>query len=174
MSDFEPEWKGIFENWTKAYMKVHHWKIRNEMDFKDAVQEGGRIFAWCLRKTTSQGGKIDNEKWFMRYYQQAVSTWLIDAAAKATAQRNTLLALTQQQPISTTNQNGPMLVALSHDTSRELQDVLRVIMGTPSEFFLRLLLHPGPDNVWSRRMCRLCGIPINENIIGELRKLLKE
>jgi hypothetical protein len=51
--------------------------------------------------------------------------------------------------------------------------VLRVITGTPSEFFLGMLLSSGPDNVWSRRICRLCGIPVNENIIGELRKLLE-
>jgi hypothetical protein len=173
VNGFEPEWQGVFENWTKTYFKDHHWKIRSEIDFKDAVQEGARIFAWCLRKTTSQGGRIDNDKWFMRYYQRALSTWTIDKAAKATAQRETLTALVHQQPITTTDQNGPLFTALSHDTSRELQHVLRVITGTPSEFFLHVLLSPGPDKQWSRRLCRLCGIPVNENIIGELRKLLE-
>jgi hypothetical protein len=155
-------------------MRVHHWKIRHEMDLKDSVQEGARIFVWCLRKTTSQGGRIDNEKWFMRYYQRAVGTWLIDKAAKSTARREGQIVLAQQPPVATIEQNGPLLTALSQDASHELQIVLRTIMGTSSEFFLGLLLRPGPDNVWSRRLCRLCGIPVNENIIDELKKLLKE
>jgi hypothetical protein len=167
---FEPKWPGIFENWTRAYMKVHHWKIRNDMDFEDAVQEGARIFAWCLRKTTSREGRIDNQAWFMRYYQRAVATWLIDAAARNTAHRESLSALYQQPGIAS-EPDGPLLTALSQDASHELQHVLRTIVGTSSEF-LGILLHPGPDNVWSRRLCRLCDIPVNENIISELRKLL--
>lgn len=173
MEGYEPQWTGVFENWTWAFMKVHRWKIRQD-ELKDAVQEGARIFAWCLRKTTSQGGRIDNDKWFMRYYQRAVMTWLIDAAAKATAEREGQALFAQHQPAPVTEQQGPLLAALSQDASHELQHVLRVIVSTSSEYFLGLLLQPGRDQDWSRRLCRLCGITVNENIIDELRKLLKQ
>jgi hypothetical protein len=169
---FEPQWQGVFENWMRSYLRDHYWKVEQELTLNEAVQEGAEIFAWCLRKTTSRGGRIDNNKWFMRYFQRAVGTWLIDTAAKATARRETLLTLTQQQPIATVEPDGPLFAALSQDTSHELRTVLRFIIETPSEYFLGLLLRPGPDNIWSRRMCRLCGIPVNENIISELRKLL--
>jgi hypothetical protein len=170
---YRPEWQGVFANWTKAYLWVHHWKIEQELTLDEAVQEAGAIFARCLRRTTSRGGRIDNAKWFMRYYQRVVGSWLIDTAARSTARRETLLTLTQQQPVAIVEQSGPLLVALSQDASWELQAVLRVIAGTSSEYFLGLLLRPGPDRQWSRRMCRLCGLPTNENIISELRKLLK-
>jgi hypothetical protein len=170
---FRPEWLGVFENWTIAYMQVHHWKIEHELTLNEAVQQGSEIFTWCLRKTTSRGGRIDNAKWFMRYYQRAVGTWLIDTAAKSTAHREALLILAQYQPIATVQPDAPLFTALSQDASTELRTVLRVIVETHSEYFLRLLLKPGPDNQWSRRMCRLCGLPTNENIISELRKLLK-
>ena len=174
MAGFEPKWGGVFENWTKAYMRVHHWRVRHELDFADAVQEGARIFSWCLRKTTSQGGRIDNEKWFMRYYQRAVATWLIDKAARSTARREGQSLLAQQHHATAVEQDGPLLATLSKDASRDLQIVLRVIAASPSEFFTRLLLHRSPDIDWSRRLSRLCNIPINETIIGELRRLLKE
>jgi hypothetical protein len=171
---FEPQWSGVFENWTRAYIKVHGWKIRQEMEAEDAVQEGARIFTWCLRKTTAQGGRIDNEKWFMTYYQRALVTWLIDAAAKTTARRDALAILAQQPPVTITEPNGPLLATLSQDASHELQTIIKTIAGTPSEYFLRLMLNPGDDHDWSRRMCRLCGLPANKEIIAELRRLLQK
>jgi len=173
---FEPHWEGVFENWTKAYMFVHHWKVEDEFTFDEAVQECAVRFAWCLRKTTSQGGRIDNDKWFMRYYQRAVGTWLITQANKQTGRRAKAQAyFAEPQTEETVEQAGPLAAVLNgRNVSAELKVVLKVVFSTPSEFFLDLLLRPGPDNVWSRRLCRLCGVPVNENIIDELRKLLAE
>src|SRR3974390_258810 len=98
---FEPEWPGSFEHWTRSYLRVHHWKIRNQMDFEDAVQECAAIWTWCLKKTTSRGGRIDNGGWFMRYYQRAVATWLITQSNKD-SKRRAMLAdyqlIQQRQP----------------------------------------------------------------------------
>jgi len=167
---YEPQWKGVFEHWTKSYMFVHHWKVRDEFDFDEAVQECAAIFSWCLRKTTGRGGRIDNDKWFMRYYQRAVGTWVITQANKQTGRRAKAQAYFDPQPEETTEQAGP-LAAKIRGASKELQAVLKVIFNSPSEF---LLLRPAPDNIWSRRLCRLSGVPVNEDIIAELRRLLTE
>jgi len=170
---FEPEWQGVFENWTRAYMRVHHWKVEDFFTLDEAVQECAVNFSWCLRKTTSRGGRIDNAKWFMRYYQRSVGTWLITQANKQTGRREKTQAYFEPPPEETVEQAGPLVAALKR-ASPQLQTVLKVILSTPSEFFLDLLLRPGPDHIWSRRLCRLCGVPVNENIIDELRRLLTE
>ena len=174
MAGFEPEWRGVFEHWTRSYMRVHHWKIRYQMDFDDAVQECAVIFAWCLRKTTSRGGRIDNVRWFMRYYQRAVGTWMITQATKDTQRRETLATLQQERADDRIDPDALVVASLRNDASAELQTVLRAIITAPTQFIRDLLLQPAPDHIWSRRLCRLCGIPVNENIVGELKKLLSE
>jgi len=168
-----PEWKGVFENWTKAYVAKNAWRVRSHLgDFEDVMQACGEAFADCVRL---YAGKVDNPRWFMSLYKQAVITRFIDWAKKDARLRSTQQEFAEE--IKETHQDleygSAELSAALAEGSGELKQVLSMILNAPSEL-LGIMLQDASDAVrWSRRLCRMAKVyKVNENVVSELRSIL--
>jgi hypothetical protein len=165
------------------------------MDYADALQACAECFARCAYMYR---GKIDNAAWFMSVFKIAVvnefnTLSIADMTQRALMQEEVNEYLTNReterraklkQPRRENNyskdcytktvdfNDGPLQIALKQ-ASNELHVVLNVISNAPAEMLGMLLTNDGvADEVWSRRICRLCGIKKQRNVIGELRELL--
>lgn len=140
----------------------------------EALQTCAEVFSYCrYRYCLRRGlGVVDNGAWFMSLYKQALMTRFHKEAERSTHIReaDATFADTQKTVERETTNLGETLAAVS-TASEELREVLRVIASAPAELVELLLRADTDDARWSRRLCRLCGIRVNGDVVTELRQL---
>ena len=168
---FRPEWENsVFKKWASSYIHKNSWRIRNFFDEEEALQEcGALVFAKCLHEYKYT---VDNPKWFMALFKTSVINQVNKYAIKSSKEREAISSYREIKKINTEYSEGSLYSILT-SASEELQSVLKVVANAPSEFLDILLDNSATDKRWSRRLCRLCKVNMNEDIITELRSLLK-
>lgn len=171
--NFVPKWEDPYKSWAAAYVHKNAWRVVNLFDEEECLQEcGALVFARCCQYYV---GKVEglNPKWFMSLFKRAVAneihTWSVKSKEKREGLAN--YAIEVRSKVEDIEYAPTILQAAIAEASDELKTVIAAIGTAPTEF-LELLLEEANDKTWSRRLCRLCGIAINENIISELRSLL--
>jgi hypothetical protein len=172
-SGYMPEWQGVFEATARKTARENYWRVRYIMTEDDAVQCCAEAFTRCLRYCQARGGRIDSDRWFMGIFKLAMHNEIHYYAKECghVREADAHWAAEEESRSSNIDENtGPLSVALSQASS-ELQDVMRAVASAPVDL-LSLLLEEASDTRWSRRLCRLCGIRLNESIVAELRDIL--
>ena len=163
------QWKGVFENYAKAYIARNLWRVRTACgDSEDALQEAAFTFVCVVRK---YGDVVDNPAWMMALYKRALENAFIDMANKDTKLRN----LPAETIDTQTDCNGGMLASAIAEGSDELRKFLSVIADAPSDFLSILLTGFGEvdDEILNRRIHRLLGIKHSAvNVVAELRAIV--
>ena len=169
-------WKGVFENWSKGYVRKHFWKVSEHfLAEEDALAECALIFTKCLR---SYEYRVDNHNWFMSLYQRAVSNDFTTYADRSTKQRSFICHTRDDEDEAAVEAQGGVedhsgyLLSLLSNASEELQLVLVIIATAPADV-LDILLHITDDITMNRRWKRWCGIKNpSANLVEELKTLL--
>ena len=163
------------------------------MSYDDSLQEAALVFARCRDRYTSQQAwdqctwdhmmlgtskirPVDNPAWFMSIYKRALSNEFHYYAEHCRLQREAQgeYAHEDHERQGDVDHNLGGLALLLAGASEELREVLRVVAAAPGEL-LELLLEPGDDEGWSRRLARLCRISNpSSGVVAELRQLLSE
>lgn len=156
------------------------------MNTEDCIQQCGVVFARCVRvyhrrepsprmgkQPVDKGrGKVNNAAWFMSIYKRALVNefnMLATRVGRSYRAENEFVIQSMNRSEGWDYNPGLLLASLSS----ELREVLQVLAGAPTEL-LEMLLHEQRDEIWSRRLCRLCRISTpNETIVTELRDLAK-
>lgn len=169
MPDYVPQWPGAFEDYARVYVYRNAWRVKYCMDVDDCMGVAGMVFAKLLTRYETK--KFNSPKQLMALYKVALANEFYDINLKATRERDAVTEYGSLYRNSTDYSQGPLTSRLS-EASQELRDVIRIVAGAPAEL-LNLLLLEADDCSWSRRLCRLCRLPVvSETIISELRELL--
>lgn len=94
MSDyFIPAFTGVIEAYTKRFVHSNLWRIQDNLEFEDMMQESYIVFLnlsrrYCTDETPSEK-RIDNAAWFMGIYKSALSNRVTDLAYKSSKIRGT-------------------------------------------------------------------------------------
>ena len=173
MAEYTPEWTGVFENYSRAFVARNAWRVRYIMSEEDALQECALVFARCVHH---YAGKIDNAPWFMALFKRAVANEFHFHASACTRIREAEAGYAGEQSRrgEGVDHNLGTLTASIASASEELRAVLRVVAQAPTELLSLLLLEASDEN-WSRRLCRISGInKVSKTIVAELRDILTE
>jgi hypothetical protein len=148
--------------------------LKNIFTYEEAVQECGVCFAYCTQLYASaNGGKVDNDKWFMSLFKLCLMCHFNDHARMDKRKREMEIDLAALPTGEEAAQGESFLYAALSQASAELKTFLVVLQKAPAEFTEILLRDSRDDSAWSRRINRLVGTKnVNTNIIGELRQIL--
>lgn len=165
------EWPGVFEKWSKNFVFKNYWRVSRLMDQEDALQECAVVFSECKKRyIEGQEGRVDNAAWFMSLYQTCLRNHFNLLSRRA----NHSLPLSYVDRIEITEtceSEGPLLASLS-EMPKEAKEVLRKIAEAPSEL-LGIVLSPMRSmEAWSRKMCRMTGTNLSDNVIREFATTL--
>lgn len=165
-------WNGAFENWSRAYVAKNFWRVRSLFGSEeDAVQECAVIFTRCLNYYAD---KVDNPAWMMALYKRAVANDFHTFALKDQQARSVGTPLADPDatlPEIPDYSAGPLFAQLAVDASGELRQVLTMIANAPAEM-LEIIFASRSEAAINRRLRRICRLPENRDLLGELRALL--
>lgn len=165
-----PKWKGVFENWAKAWVHRHYWKVRSFFGSReDALAECACIFSRCLYH---YGEYVDNHKWFMALFKTAVSRDWIDFARKDSRMR-TAPAFAPMEQVD--YNAGPLIVKLSQIA--EVKQALRTLAEAPPEVIAFIFSEAGGARENAARvnirLKRWSGISGRMNVLEQVKQLLQ-
>lgn len=174
-------WEGVFENWSKQWVRKHGWRTRQLWGSdEDALQQCALTFAKCLDRYAA---KVDKPAHLMALYKTAVANhWhkhaVFDGRYRQLHHPENLEAAPEgiARRASITFNDGPLAAAMA-GASQELQQVLRMIAQAPDEVLRILLPTDGetPDlDVLNRRFRRWFGLPAKAEVATELKNLLMQ
>lgn len=164
-------WKGTFENWSRAWVRKHAWRVRHVFGSEeDALQECAYVFSYCLNKYSAT---VDNAAWMMRLYKLVLVSHWNDASEKDRKIRisrdpENLAHLIELAPQCEVNY-GPTLVTWN-SASAELRHAITIIADAPSEL-LEIIFSSRSPEITNRQLRRLCKIDGSPDLVGELRAL---
>lgn len=72
---FTPRWEGAVQGHAINTIRSFYPRLAAEYEFEDLLQDAYLIFMRCKRRTCF---KIDNPRWFMTYFSNALSNKLIN------------------------------------------------------------------------------------------------
>jgi hypothetical protein len=166
---YQPQWRGVFENYARQFAHDNHWRVRNIVGgLDDAVQECAVVFCHCCKL---YGDAVDNPAWFMALFKRSLANRFVSLAR---AEERYCRFIAQQQPLDEIEPATAPFVAKLAGMSRELQQVLQAI-GTAPRQLLQLLLPDWPfsaaDEIRvSRSWCRLARTAtVRDDLVRELR-----
>lgn len=168
---YRPEWNAAFEGWSRNFIRRNHWRVAAILEPEEAVQECALVFARCADR---YAGKVDNPAWFMSLFQRAVGNHFNNLALSNERAARAAAAIAElPNPNHIEWNNGPLLTALG-EASEELRQVLVLaLVKAPHELARLMLGGPRSDPAaWSRSLCRWARLPVRNDLIRELKKLL--
>ena len=173
-----PQWKGTFERYAWRFAAANHWRVSLVCDdLEDCVAECSVIFCKLCQ---IYGDTVDNPKWFMALYKQALGRYFVSLARIHKRRAAALEAAQDARSIAPAYEEPVHLSAKLAGASRELRQVLEVIAMAPADLLDMLLPTPqyrfscSAEQQISRSWCRLAqvGDTVRDDLVVELRELL--
>lgn len=171
-TEYRPEWRGIFEGWSKQWVSKHHWKVRHHCPtFEDAVQQCGLVFAYCNKYYV---GKVDNPAWFMALFKTAVSNTWIKLAKRDSRTRDLGVLVADFDMLrqhETTLPTGDLVLAAA-SASPDLLKIIQFLAEAPPAALAVVFADDDRDKI-NKRLRRFCKLPHQGNYIQQLRAIFK-
>jgi hypothetical protein len=175
---YKPEWPGVFEAYSRAWVGKHYWRVKHTLGTEtDALQECALVWAKCAGAYT---GKVDNPAWFMGLYKSALARHWHTLSTKDSqsperhAADHPLTTPEEREAMFGHSPDGPcgMLAAAIAGASQEVRDVLDLLATAPVEV-LGIVFAGETDVDHTRRLRRWLGWPPGHgNVLAELRDIL--
>jgi hypothetical protein len=197
---WQPEWTGVYENYARAFVRKHHWRVRNIIATQDDyMQECAMVFAYCKDKyvtnpdPSAKYGRVDTPQWFMSIYQRALLTHrtraqerdihyrdVVDTTASTMRESSDGNAVDIRDNTADPASNEGVMVAALKQASAEVLDVIAVLASAPEETIKMLLdgVDKGAVFQWrhrriiNARLRKLCGLPKGIDFIKQLSDLV--
>ncbi len=123
-----PKWGGVFEGWSRNYVRMNFWRIRKLfLDQEDAMQECALIF---VRTYRHYEGVYQNDAHLMALYKTSVMREFIQFAEFDKKLRDAEANADAEEHVE--EASGPLAVMIAQSSS-ELQQVLSMLATAPAE-----------------------------------------
>jgi len=161
-----------FEGYAVNYLQRNFWKVQKTYgEWEDAMS----IAKWCYYDTRQRyGSRIKTPQHFMTLYKRCLQTWVVEDAGWAT--RTTKTEDTYMNSVPETTAPEATLSVILREASKELRDVLSIILRAPKEVLdlLKKDAKAGVDCFFSNAV-NYCGISEEKapELEAELRGLLQ-
>jgi hypothetical protein len=174
--DYKPEWKGVFESYSKAWTAKQFWRVQHVLgSHEDSLQECAMVWSKCAATYT---GKVDNPAWFMALFKVALARHWHSLACQDTANPNRYINQyrhdeTQVQDEYMSGQvehHHGFVACIWHNMTDELKQVFFLLQNAPSEV-LDIVFNDVTDAQLNKKLCRLLRFSTNTDVVAELRQL---
>lgn len=161
------DWPGPWFAWARSYSYKNYWRVQDNLgEMEDVLAECGLIYAQCRKR---YGATVNSPAHFMRLYQMCIISAFHDHSNKQTKRRKLEVSY---HPVEATVGDS-MLAAKIAGASRELQEVLSILMGAPREVLVTLHADGKvPAEIMLKRIGQYCNAAHPEQIASELQALL--
>jgi hypothetical protein len=180
---FEPPWRGVFENWSKEWVRKHYWRVSPWVPSQeDALQECGVLFARCIQR---YGDEVVSPKHFMALYKTAVFNRWHSLATGNMEYREVFVddiseynVYEESDDVVGPVQNDGMLIVAMKELPEHVKEVLNAMMELSDEMLYWVMAprkrrpHEPQGVSANRTMRRLYGLSRHQiDLIGIFREL---
>jgi hypothetical protein len=179
-----PEFKGPIEGYVVNYLSANYWRVKNNMEYEDMMQEAQVVYLRLVRKYPD----IDTPQHFMALFKTSWGNHFVDFTNKETNAR-ALMYENQFQDVEDTmsnfmssimgdsNNNGYLLILIK-EAPAEVRQVLSLFLNAPSEI-LDLASKAWKDggrnqDYGNNMLCKLLGIEPGTDVIGIVQRYFTE